>query len=255
MNNLPTNFGFSFSSVNTYLTCPQSFKLTYLDKVHRGSSFWGEYGSFCHDILQKYFEGNLDIFELADYYKKNYYENVKTSPPPFIKNIHEDYYEKGLSFFEEFDFPKEKYEIINVEEFVRGNYENIGFVMKPDLILIDKTTTSVVLLDYKTADLWKKGVFNKKKMQEYKVQMNLYIYFLRKTKGLQINKVILWFLRNNKFEEWDYNAEDEAAALEWFINVAREITLNTDWHPNNDKKNAFFCQHLCSVSSSCEYKP
>ena len=51
----------SYSSVNSFATCPHMFKLTYIDSVNRKNNFFSEYGLFSHKILENYFKDKLDI--------------------------------------------------------------------------------------------------------------------------------------------------------------------------------------------------
>ena len=54
----------SFSSVNTYNTCPQAFRLGYLDALPRVDNAFSDWGTFLHSLMEKYFRGEAEFFEL-----------------------------------------------------------------------------------------------------------------------------------------------------------------------------------------------
>ena len=72
----------SFSSVNAYATCPRMFKLSYIDGIRKSGNGFAEFGTFVHLILERYYTGKLDFFDLVQFYKAHYAENVKLGFPP-----------------------------------------------------------------------------------------------------------------------------------------------------------------------------
>ena len=252
------NFSFSYSSANTYESCPQQFKLLYLDRVPRVNNFYSDFGSFVHLVAEKYFKGELEIWDMLSYYEDNYYEQVKTSPPSFLENSTSTYYESGRLFFENFNFDRNEYEIIITEGFLKGTEQGINFVIKPDLIFRNKSTEDVVILDFKTSEIIKKNkktgkeTTDKEKLNGYKKQMNLYIYFIHSLTGLPINKCKLWFVRSNTTYEWDYDQYEGIETLEWFISTAKKAQQETEWIANNS--NQFMCNVLCSARESCKFR-
>lgn len=250
------NMKFSYSSVSSFNTCAYGFYLTYIQYEQRSGNFYSDFGSFLHLILQKYFEGELEIMELASYYEEHYEENVKSDAPPYPAGIADRYYADGLRFFEEFDFNKDNYEVVFVEDIIETTHNDIKLVVKPDLVLKDKKTGEYLLLDYKTSNPFSKdGRPDKKKMADYRKQMYLYAYFINHNRDYKISKIRLWFVRVNKFDEFDYVEEDAGDVVNWFFNGILNIKFEEEFPPCDTVKNKFFCQMLCSVSSSCEYKP
>ena len=247
-----TNFTFSFSSVSTFKTCPWSFKLGYIDKVERQQNFFSNFGSFCHLILEKYFSNKLDIWELLDYYEKHYYEEVKELPPSFLSQLAVSYYDAGRKFFEEFDFDRTEYEILDVEEYVKGKDRKIKIVIKPDVILKKKDEDEITLMDFKSSEIFSKaGKLDEKKLSGYKKQINIYAYYLFLFKNIEISQAKLWFVRSNTFYSWKIDSTDVFDDVEWFVNAAKEIKKEEKWEAKPEK---FFCNVLCSSKMACEYK-
>ena len=244
---------FSYSSVTNFITCPHQFFLTYIQCENRGKNWYSDFGLLMHETLEKYFKDELDIMELSKYYQDNYSKVVTSEPPPFPKGIADRYYEDGIVFFDNFDFDKDNYEILNIEDKVETTYNNINLVLKPDLVLKEKKTGDVILYDYKTSNPIKSGKWDKKKLEEYHRQMYLYAYFINHTTDIKINKIKLWFVRINKFDEFDYVEKDAEDVVDWLFFKVLDIQFAEEFPPCDIEKNKFFCSQLCSMRSFCKY--
>jgi hypothetical protein len=244
---------FSYSSVSSYETCPYGFKLSYIQALERKGNFFSDFGTLCHKVLEEFFLGHLDYFELSKFYKDNYNDYVVSSPPGFMKNAREDYYEKGLAYFDNFYFDKELYDILLIEDPIDIKLGNVSFVAKPDLVLHEKSTGINRLIDFKTANPMKSGKFDKAKMEGYLKQFNLYVWSLFAGKGIEIQEIETWFIIANMVVKTPVNLGYVQDNLNWFTDTIEKIKKEEDFLPNN--KNTFFCQQLCSVSDSCIFKP
>lgn len=242
----------SFSRINSFKNCPYAWLQQYIMEENRENGYYGEYGSYLHEILEKYFKGELEIFDLVDYYEDNYDTNVTTYPPQKLLDLAERYHEEGRLFFENFEFDFEKYEILGVEQeldFYIGEFKFTGFI---DLLLKDKVMGDILILDYKTSDPYKGATSPaKKKIEEYSLQQYLYAYAIYKKMGVYPSKLRLWFLRFDKTYDIEFNEEDMNNAIKWATDEINKITLEEDWKPLSSY---WFCSYLCSVRSNCEYK-
>lgn len=251
---------FSYSSLTTYETCPYSFRLTYLDKCDRTDNFYGQYGNLIHDTMYQYFAGNLDSFELSGYFKDNYVERMSAIPPAYPTGMEDKYKESALEFFDNFDFDKSKFDILMNEEKLEFEFdEGVQFIAKPDLILFDKEKGNFWLVDYKTSAPYKidkrngKETVDNKKLEGYYKQMYIYTYALRNYKFIPIDSIVLWFTRPNRKVSVRWNENDEEKAIAWLHKIVKKI--KTDEKFAYDNSNAYFCNQLCSVRESCEFRP
>jgi len=242
---------YSYSSVNTFDTCNLSFKMTYIDIEEKMGNAFGEYGSYMHSILEKFFRDKVDIWDLSKYYKKNYKRSIKCSFPSFPNGMSEKYFQQGIDFFNSFDFDKEKYEVVHIEEKISTQWKDFKFVFIADLVLKDKETGEYILYDYKTANLFTKDRVDKKKLASIKKQVHLYAYFLWYTKQIEISKIRIWAIRNNKVIDMDYDNFYGLEALEWLETTVKKIKEEKDWEYDNSSP--YFCQNLCSVRISCPF--
>jgi CRISPR/Cas system-associated exonuclease Cas4 (RecB family) len=202
--------------------------------------------------MEKYFRRELVEFELPSYYVDHYNEKVISSPPPYPANMAENYYNDGLEFLNNIDFDLDAYDFISSEEMIENVFNGIEMVVKPDIILYERATHQYVLLDFKTSKLSGKKSADQKKIDEYKKQLYLYVYFIEKFKNVKIEKILLWFVRNQQIVEIPIDTNQVLSTVEWFENTIRELKNEKNWEANLDKKNNYFCSWLCQMRETCE---
>jgi CRISPR/Cas system-associated exonuclease Cas4 (RecB family) len=241
---------FSHSSVSTFETCRYAFYLTYIQAEERKGNFYSAYGLFIHKILEKYFKGELEAKQLSGYYIKNYDKNVFLLPPVFRGDPSQAYYEKGLSYFENFSFDKSLYDIKLIEENLEFSLGKIKCVTKPDLLLQEKEGGKYILVDFKTANPYKKDKLDKSKMKGYLKQLYLYTYGLWLAKEIVVDEIHFWFVTCDKVEKIIVNPMDIQESLDWFDLEVHKINHEEDWLASVGNK--FYCHHLCSMKDFCD---
>jgi hypothetical protein len=250
------NTVYSHSALTTYENCKYCYKLTYVDKKPRINNFFAEYGLLIHECIEKYFKGELDSYELSDYFTRNYMSSVVSPPPPFPAGMEERYIEQGQLFFDTFYFPLDDYEILGVENEVHFEIAGLTLTGRPDLVLKEKDTGEVVLLDYKTSMPFRysygRKTVDKPKVDGYFRQMYLYCYGLRKDIGIKIDKITLWFPRAADEITRKWQEEEELAATQWAETTIKQIREERDFPYNIS--NSYFCNFLCGVREDCEYR-
>lgn len=252
------NIRFSYSALSTYSTCPYSYKLSYIDSLPRENNFYSEYGTLVHECLEKYFKGELDIFELSLYYNKRYNEVIISPPPPYPPDISSKYRQEGEIFFNNFNFDIENYEIIFVEDKIDLDIDGIDFVARPDLVLKHTKTKKNILYDYKTSMPFRtdkktgREIVDRQKMISYHKQMRIYSYALRHEKNIPIDDIMLWFIRGDRKELVKTNKTLEKETIKWLKENVKAIKEENIFAYNNS--NTYFCNILCNVRNYCKYK-
>lgn len=248
----------SFSRITAYNQCPYQFFLRYINGTKGEENFFSQYGSFVHKILEKYAKGELSLFDLVDYYEQHYSENVTyPAPPNKYTDIGQLYYDKGLDYLENIDLDLENYEILGVEKevhFTIGKYKMVGFI---DLLLKDKETGDITVLDHKSGSLKmkKNGEISKSEEEHFKLfKRQLYLYSIAVINEYGIKPK---FLKWNLFKDQnsitiEFNDKDFEEAKQWVINTIHTIENDTLWLPNPQD---YFCRNLCDMRNcACEYK-
>ena len=239
----------SYSRLNSFLQCPYQFYITYILKNRGFGNFFSEYGSFGHNLLERYSKGELSIFDLATEYENNYYSNINfKAPPNKWVDLNESYYNQGLEYFENFEGFGD-YKIVAVEEEYKFEIEGYKFKGYSDLLLKDNND-GLHVVDHKSSDSKSKS---SEKAQGYFNQMYFYsIPILEKYKKYPVALHINGFRKQQWFtEEFDKNKVDEVK--KWAINTIHQIENTKDFKPKSD---FFFCNFLCGHrNGTCEYIP
>ena len=250
---------FSFSRLNSFSNgCKYEWYLHYVQCVKAENSFFSEYGSFLHRILQSYEEGELSLFELNDYYEEHFSENVPhDAPPNKYVDIKQSYYEKGLDYLNNIDLDLDKYEILGVEKEVRFQISGKDFIGYIDLLLKEKETGKIIILDHKSASIkiLKNGKVSKsdqEHVREFIRQLCLYAIPIIEEYG-HVDELWWNLFKDKNWLKMPFNKGDYDEAIKWAEDTLTLIENEKNWFPNPD---SYYCNFLCGQRNhACEYKP
>ena len=249
----------SFSRLNSFYNCPYEWKLRYIDCNKSENGFFGEYGSLIHKILEKYEKGELSLFELNDYYEEHFSENVPhDAPPNKYVDIKQSYYEKGIDYFNNIDLDLDKYEVLGVEKEVRFQIAGKDFVGYIDLLLKEKETGKIIILDHKSASIktLKNGKVSKsdqEHVREFIRQLCLYAIPIIEEYG-HVDELWWNLFKDRNWLKMPFKKEDYDEAIQWAKDTLALIENEREWLPNNSS--SYYCSYLCGQRNhACEYKP
>lgn len=236
----------SYSSVNSYHQCPRQFKLSYIDALPRVDNAFSDWGSFMHYLLEQYFKGKLEFFELSQIYVERYKDRVKCAfPPNKYVNLNESYYKAGKEYLDNFDGDFEGCEVLGVEQKVKLDIGDRPFVGVIDLVL-RKPDGSICVTDHKS----KKAFKNKKEEAEYLRQLYLYSIWIKQKYGEYPSQLIFNMFRGGKKVVHNFVEDELKTAVEWFTSTIDSIYEDTEFVAKSD---SFFCNYLCGVRHHCPY--
>lgn len=249
----------SFSRLNSFYNCRYEWKLRYIDCNKSENGFFGEYGSLIHKILEKYEKGELSLFELNDYYEEHFSKSVPhDAPPNKYVDIKQSYYEKGLDYFNNIDLDLDKYEILGVEKEVRFQIAGKDFVGYIDLLLKEKETGKIIILDHKSASIktLKNGKVSKsdqEHVREFIRQLCLYAIPIIEEYG-HVDELWWNLFKDRNWLKMPFKKEDYDEAIQWAKDTLALIENEREWLPNNSS--SYYCSYLCGQRNhACEYKP
>lgn len=252
------NMTWSFSRIQAYNICPYMFYLQYIKEIPQTNNAFAQFGTLCHDLLNRYFKGELLVFELLDEYVNNFY-NVVTEPfpPNQFVDLRERYFQDGYRYFQAFDGLK-NYRVIESEREVRFRLGKFNFLGYIDLI-VQNQNDEVEIIDHKSRklekvskDLWQN--INKRRQTEvYQYFRQLYVYAipLIEAHGLQPKYLNLNCIRTQEWIRIPFDEGDYEESKQWVLNTIEKIYADetmTDKHQND-----FYCNHICSCRHYCEY--
>lgn len=248
----------AFSRLNSFYNCPYEWKCKYIDCEWGDSGFFSEFGSCCHTVLEKYAKGELDIFSISQAYEEEFEKTVvHDAPPNKYVDIKQSYFDKGLDYFDNIDLDLDKYEILGVEKEVRFKIADKDFVGYIDLLLREKETGKIIILDHKSASIkiLKSGKVSKsdqKHVREFIRQLCLYAVAVIEEYG-RVDELWWNLFKDRNWLKIDFSKEDYEEAIKWAEDTIKLIENEEEYPCNPD---FYYCWNLCSQrNNACPYKP
>lgn len=248
----------SYSRVTSYDHCPYLFYLRYIladDKQYLPEgNFYTESGSYVHSVLEKIFKGELNVDDASKYFVDHYDENVFYMTR---ENVMEKNFESCADYFANINLDWLKdYEILGVEKLVNIKIEKYSFVGFIDLLLRDKKSKEIYVIDHKSSayPFKKDGKTVLKRSEEdfhkYQKQMYLYCKAVYDEYG-EYPKWIAWnHFKDQKIAKIPFVKNDYDKAISWFIDTIHRIENDEEFGANIEY---FYCTQLCEFRNSCEY--
>lgn len=252
------NMRWSYSRLSLFEQCKYAFYLKYIlnndDLYLAEGNYYAEVGSYVHSILEKILNGSMSLDESPEYYMQNFDENVlyKTRQSTMDKT-----YETCANYFAELDLSWLKdYNIIGVEKKVETTIDGHSFIGFIDLLIQNKTTSDIVIVDHKSAAYpFKKdgkSVLKKseKSFESYKKQMYLYANAVYQLYGKYPTEMWWNHFKDGKIAKIKFDKDDYDKSISWFNETIKKAEDETEFDGNFD---FFHCINLCDFRNSCEY--
>lgn len=246
----------SFSRLSCYARCSYNFYLDYIKKVDKEQNAFAQYGTFVHELLEKYAKNELLIFELLDEYKEKFTMNVTHDfPPNAYVDLAQTYYQGGLEYFTKFE-GFDEYEILEVEKKVEFKIDKYPFIGYIDLLLKDKEG-NIVVLDHKSKDLkrpqkkrWEDTeVRRTTELYEYLRQLYIYCIPIVEQEHIVPKYLIFNCFRKGNIIKIDFDMEDYKESKQWALDIINKIYADEKMNKVYDSD--FFCNFICGVSHYC----
>ena len=244
------DFVWSYSRLKKFEDCRYSWWLKYIEGYSGKERFFSQYGTFMHDILAKYYNGEMNKDELPAYYLSKFSLNV-TEKAPNTK-VFKSYFSSGLDFLKNIE--KIELEKTEVEKEVRFDVDGKNFVGYIDLYGYDKEG-GMWIIDHKSRALKpysnrRSKTLSDKELDEYYKQLYLYAKGARTSLGGLPSYLVFDCFRNQCLIKEQFHSEKLEETELWASKLIKEISNNTDWSPNYDW---FKCKYLCDLNEECEY--
>ena len=203
----------SYSQFAKWDKCPYTWKLDYVDKQ---TTFYGNiytfFGTALHETIQAYLvcyyertikeADNLPLKDILQYrMEENYKISKEQHGDDFEVTLEEmkEFFQDGNNIIDEFlkrknsYFPKKNTEMLGIEVGLNYNLpNNLNFVGYMDVVLHNKVTGRVKIIDIKTATM---GLNKYMKADKNKTnQLLLYKQFFSKEREIPIDKIDIEYL-------------------------------------------------------------
>lgn len=244
----------SYSRLTSFEDCKYRWLLQYVMHKKRGDpQFFATYGTFMHEIMEKYLGGELSKDELVPYFLEHYDEEVSGNAPS--QKIADGFFEKALAYLRTIDFP---YKNIAATEkkvnFKVGPYNFVGYI---DVLAETDSGKGTHIIDHKSHGLLPRSkrkvpTVSDRELDSYLRQQYLYSKAIKEELGEFPQTINFNCYRHGRMitEPFDYTAYEET--LRWAEETIEKIMREEDWNPSPD---AFKCNYICDMKDHCEFCP
>ena len=248
---------YSFSKLSSFHTCNLQYSKNYLCREQGEDNPFSTYGSFCHEVLENYFNGDLESYELESKYEKEFHKVedaggisilISSKNGVFEKDLTDSYYESGLTYFQTFDgMPELK--PLGVEEHFNLLLDHKGkkFMFQGYIDLVAEKNGKLVILDHKSKAKFK----NAKERKAYCRQLALYSIYASYKYGKPCDEIIFNQFRIGEVNSFKLTDEIIEEALDWAVDTITQIEAEKLWLPNTESP--FFCENLCNYRYTCPF--
>ena len=248
------NMTWSFSRLHAYEQCPYSFYLKYIEGREEEMNLYAENGNIIHKIFQDIFTENMQVKQCVSHYVEMYNRIISSTNESSMEKT----FDKCVGCLKALkSLDKNRYEIVGVEmklEFYLCEYKFIGYA---DLVVRNKKTGEIILIDHKQAPhfLKKDGTPLKNQLENflaYKNQMYLYCIGLWKQFNLCVDKIV-WhhFKDDGQLTIIPYNHNECESTKQWAIELIHTIEEDDVFE---NIESYIMCSSLCGFRNDCEYK-
>ena len=244
----------SFSRLHAWEQCPYAFYLKYIEQRDGESNYYAANGKCMHEVFEAILTNQIPLDECTQCYADKYDLICETTKQSTMDST----YEKCIDYLCTIDgIDLEKYEILGVElklDFNIGKYKFVGYA---DLVVKNKESGEVILVDHKQAThfMKKDGTPLKNQLENflaYRHQMYIYCKGLKDYFGIDVNKII-WhhFKDNGELTIIPFEADEYEETLQWAANTIEKIKKDKKFL---NKRSYVLCSSLCDYRNDCEYK-
>jgi hypothetical protein len=238
----------SYSQYGMYSTCQEQYKLNYIDKLGTSSAnIHTIFGSSCHEVIQHFLDVMYNVSKkqaltlnleqmlydqmVHHFTKEN--EKMEDGMFPCTKEELGEFFEDGKLILQYFRnkldklYSKSGFELLAIEQIlnaeVKPGVHFIGFI---DVLLKDKTTDDVIIIDIKTST---RGWSQYQKNDKVKTsQMLLYKKFYSEKYNIPLDKIKVEYqiLKRKLFEGADF----PIPRISKFVPANGKPSVNKAWN-------------------------
>lgn len=239
----------SYSNLETFNDCRYRWFLKYISKYKSADKFYASYGLFMHNLLEKFYLGEMSRDEMLRTFLVDFSKEVKGKRPK--ASIVKKYIECGKEYLK--TFTPFRFNTISIEEKILFDIDGISFVCRIDYI--GEENGEYVIVDNKSRDLKqrsnrKKPTLKDKELDDMLKQLYVYAGAVKQKYGKFPKLLCFNCFKSGVFIEEEFNEKKYEETIQWVKDTVNEIKNTEDFYPNRE---FFSCYYICGMSHKCCY--
>lgn len=238
----------SFSRIDSYNQCPYRFFLKYIKDHNEEPRFYSSYGSFIHNILERFYKNEIGKEEMLNIFLSGFRENVTGEYPE--ESVVTNYIRAGCDYLK--GFSALPYECLGVEKEIHYRVCDFDFIGYIDYIGKDNEDR-IYIVDHKSKNLKQrnpKRQAGNAKLDETLRQLYLYSIAVEQEYGKLPSFLCFNCFRTGVFIKEEFDIQKYEEAKRWAVDCIDKIANTEDFMPN---QNYFYCRYLCGLNNYCEF--
>lgn len=239
----------SYSRIKTFYDCKYKWYLKYIKLIVGEELFFSSYGLFMHNILERYYKGDITRADALDIYLLEYMDRI-AHPAPNL-SVSRNYFEDGYNYIK--NMQDIKYPAIMIEkkvDFCIDSYKFTGYVD-----YVGECGDGVAIVDHKSRFLKPRSKGQRITRSDIELDSylsQLYTYSIPVSEELGRNVKSLCFncFRKNVFIDEPFIDHGLQRSKEWLVSSILKIKSEETFKPSPEY---FKCSYLCDVHKECEY--
>lgn len=236
----------SKSKINTFRECRRRFKYIYIDEMDAGTNKYAELGLKIHEYAENV--GKI-LKEIEDPTEKDI---LAAADRVYSAPIHSEYrsHIQGVIRFFIDVLINGNYRIFDVEQYIYDEEHNISGII--DIVLEDKETGELIIIDYKTGKT--------KAITPFRLELCIYKILLKsKYSDREVSSAGIFFTKGQQYRVFNFVEEqkrgayvrekDYQAVLRFIKHVGQQIQ-DKKFYPKQ-KMFDYFCLNFCPFKDQC----
>ena len=239
----------SYSRIKSFEDCPYKWFCHYIRGENERPMFYASYGSYVHDLLRRYYIGEIGKDELPMRFLLDFSTKVQGERP--ASSTVAKYIQSGHEYFKNFEpLP---YRVVDIEKEVHFDLDGTPFVAFIDFI--GEKDGKLMIVDHKSRELKPRSSKKKKTLKDIELdemlrQLYLYSHGIKQLTGEFPAFLCINSFRNGNLIEEPFDRTAYESSVEWAKQKIEEISDEEEFRPYVD---FFQCKYLCGLHDECCY--
>lgn len=239
----------SYTRITTFDSCPYQWYMKYIKHYKEAPQFYSSYGSFIHELIEKYYKGEISKEGMAARFLIDFKNKVQGKRPK--PEIVDSYIHAGLDYLRGFKpFPFNMLAVEKKVEFKIGGRPFIGFID-----YVGEKDGEIYIIDNKSRKLKprsnrKTPTVNDKDLDKMLRQMYIYSTAIKDEYGKFPKELCFNCFRNNQFIREPFSIDAYEEAVNWATESIDAIRQSSEFPPQIEFMQ---CMYLCGLNDECCY--